>query len=104
MNNLTIINQNGQLLVDSREVAEMTGIRHDNLMRDIRGYIKSFNVLKSEGVASNKDYVRMATEMFQRTHGTVDGVSQQFFIESTYEDNKEKLDLDTFLPKKVATW
>jgi len=38
MNNLTIINQNGQLLVDSREVAEMTGKRHDHLIRDIEGY------------------------------------------------------------------
>ena len=37
---LTIINQNGKLLVDSREVAEMIGKRHDHLIRDIQGYIK----------------------------------------------------------------
>ncbi|MEW3992265.1 Rha family transcriptional regulator [Bacillus altitudinis] len=39
-NNLTVIEQNGQLLVDSREVAEMIGKRHDHLVRDIDGYFK----------------------------------------------------------------
>lgn len=37
---LTIINQNGKLLVDSREVAEMIGKKHAHLMRDIQGYEK----------------------------------------------------------------
>ena len=35
-----IVNQNGKLLADSREVAEMIGKRHDHLIRDIQGYIK----------------------------------------------------------------
>lgn len=39
MIHLTIINQNGQLLADSREVAEMTGKQHNNLLRDIDGYV-----------------------------------------------------------------
>jgi len=43
MKNLTIINQNGKLLVDSREVAEMTGKRHDHLIRDIDGYVAVLN-------------------------------------------------------------
>lgn len=38
MSDLTIINKNGQLVTDSREVAEMTGKKHSNLMRDIKGY------------------------------------------------------------------
>lgn len=38
MNELKIVAQNGQLLVDSREVAEMTGKRHNDLLRDITGY------------------------------------------------------------------
>ena len=37
---LTIINQNGKLLADSKEVAEMIGKQHKNLLRDIQGYIK----------------------------------------------------------------
>lgn len=40
MSDLTIINQNGKHLVDSREVAEMIGKRHDHLLRDIKGYIE----------------------------------------------------------------
>jgi Rha family phage regulatory protein len=40
MNNLTIINQNGKLLAESRQVAEMIGREHSHLMRDIRGYIE----------------------------------------------------------------
>lgn len=37
---LKIVNQNGKLLADSREVAEMIGKQHKNLIRDIQGYIK----------------------------------------------------------------
>ena len=36
--NLTIIQENNQLLVDSREVAAMIGKRHADLIRDIDGY------------------------------------------------------------------
>ena len=39
MNQLQIINQNGRLLVDSREVAEMVGVRHSDLLERIGGYI-----------------------------------------------------------------
>lgn len=38
MNELTVISQDGKLLVDSREVARMIDKRHDHLMRDIKGY------------------------------------------------------------------
>lgn len=38
MNQLHIINQNGKLLVDSREVAEMVNKQHAHLLRDIKGY------------------------------------------------------------------
>lgn len=43
MNQLQIIQYNGQLLADSREVAEMTGIRHDHLLAKIDGYIKALS-------------------------------------------------------------
>lgn len=40
MKNLQIINQQGKLVIDSRDVAEMVGKAHDKLLRDIRGYIE----------------------------------------------------------------
>jgi len=53
MNELTIIKQGGGAYIDSREVAELIGKRHDNLLRDIDGYRKTLeksNLLKIEGV------------------------------------------------------
>jgi len=38
MNNLTIIKSNGQFAIDSREVAEMTDVRHSDLLEKINGY------------------------------------------------------------------
>ena len=37
---LKVINKNGVLLVDSRDVAEMIGKRHTDLMRSIRNYVE----------------------------------------------------------------
>ncbi|MGX4600288.1 phage regulatory protein/antirepressor Ant [Faecalimicrobium sp. JNUCC 81] len=67
MNNLTVINQNNQLLVESREVAELIGKEHSHLMRDIRVYIEALN--KSENPRLD---------------------SQVFFIESTYQGERRK--------------
>lgn len=49
MVNLTVVNQDGKLLVDSRDVAEMTGKRHDHLIRDIDGYVAILNQTPSLG-------------------------------------------------------
>lgn len=38
MNNLTVFEENGQLLTDSREVARMVEKDHSKLLRDIRNY------------------------------------------------------------------
>lgn len=62
MKQLQVVNANGQLLVDSREVAEMVGKQHAHLLRDIKGYIEILN---------------------QSNFGFVD-----FFIENTYTDGK----------------
>jgi len=62
---LTIIKQSGGAYIDSREVAEIIGKRHDNLLRDIAGYIKTMR--KSN--ALNFEVVR-------------------FFLESSYLDTK----------------
>ncbi len=65
MNELTIINHNGAEVVDSREVAIMTGKQHAHLMRDIKGYAD---------IIENSNESRF---------GLVD-----FFIPSTYSDSK----------------
>lgn len=62
MNKLTIVNKNGQLLVDSRQVADMVGKRHADLLESIKGYI----VILTNGEFRSLD----------------------FFIESTYLDSK----------------
>ena len=46
MNELTIINKNGILFIDSREVAKATGMRHDNLLRKITKYVKTLENAK----------------------------------------------------------
>jgi Rha family phage regulatory protein len=43
MNNLTIIERKGQFVADSREVAEMTRVRHADLLEKIDGYIVILN-------------------------------------------------------------
>lgn len=66
MNNLTIIKQNNKYLVESREVAELIGKDHNQLLRSIRGYI---SVLEQSAKLHTDD----------------------FFIESTYKnENNQK--------------
>lgn len=69
----------GRLLVDSREVAEMTGKDHGNLMRDIRGYA---SILENSKLNS-----------------------QDFFIPSNYKVGGNKKPTTTFFSlAKAATW
>ncbi|MCC0643865.1 MULTISPECIES: Rha family transcriptional regulator [unclassified Clostridioides] len=66
MNDLTIINQNNQFLVESREVAELIEKDHNQLLRSIRGYISAL-----------KQSAKLHTD--------------DFFIESTYKnENNQK--------------
>lgn len=60
MNQLKVVSMNGQLVTDSRDVAEMTNRGHNALMKSVRGYIKFL----AEG----------------------DFDHREFFIESTYQD------------------
>lgn len=64
MSELEIIELNGQRLVDSREVAEMIEIRHDNLIKKIRNYE---DILDSSKLRS-----------------------QDFFVPSTYVNSQNK--------------
>lgn len=63
--NLNVTNVNGKFLVDSREVAEMTGKRHGNLMRDIDGFVEILNKVTNSNMSS-----------------------LEFFIEGKYQDDK----------------
>lgn len=71
MNQLNVVNQNGQLLVDSREVAEMIEKRHSDLLRSIEGYIQILENAKMR--------------------------SQDFFISSNYKTEGNNKTYDCFL-------
>ncbi|MDP4459847.1 Rha family transcriptional regulator [Staphylococcus hyicus] len=75
MQALQVIEQNNEFYVDSREVAEMVGKRHDNLVRDIKGYIK---ILEDSSKLS----------------------SHNFFEESTYINSQNKIQPCYLLTKK----
>ena len=66
MSELTITSYNGINVTDSRDIAEIVGKAHDQLMRSIRGYI---NVLSTSAKLQTLD----------------------FFIESTYKDAKGEI-------------
>lgn len=65
MNELQVFNFNQVDVVDSREVAELVGKRHDNLIADIRGYIKAMEKSIDLKIQVN-----------------------DFFIQSTYKDGR----------------
>ena len=67
MNNLTVINHNGINVTDSRDIAEVVNKRHDNLVRDINGYI----------------------EIMEKSAALKIEVSN-FFIRDTYKDSSGK--------------
>jgi Rha family phage regulatory protein len=64
MNDLTLTKQNGVAYIDSREVAEVIGKNHKDLLRDIRGYIKIMEKSIERNFAPN-----------------------DFFLESSYVDS-----------------
>lgn len=65
MNELKVVSIHGQLVADSRDVAEMVDKRHDHLLADIRKYLE---------ILQPRDY------------GT-----EKFFVESTYYDIRNQL-------------
>jgi Rha family phage regulatory protein len=75
MTNLAVINKEGQFVVDSRDVAEMTDIRHDDLLKKIRAYAEILD-----------DSAKLP--------------SQEFFIESTYQNSQNKTQPCYLLTKK----
>lgn len=86
MNELKVFNFNEVDVVDSREVAEMTGKRHDHLIRDIAGYIK----ILSEN----------APPKFGESSGERKIAPSDFFIPSTYINSQNKEQPCYLLTKK----
>ncbi|MBP3037950.1 Rha family transcriptional regulator [Bacillaceae bacterium Marseille-Q3522] len=74
MSNLTILSHDGQLVTDSRDVAEMVGKEHKHLLRDIKGYLE---------ILGKSNF----------------GLSD-FFIESSYKDAQNKNQPCFLLTKK----
>ncbi|WP_243549243.1 phage antirepressor KilAC domain-containing protein [Priestia megaterium] len=72
---LKVLNINGQLLADSRDVADMVNKQHNNLVRDIDGYV---TILDQNSTLS----------------------SDSFFIKSTYQAGTGKNYKHYFLTKK----
>lgn len=75
MQNLQVVKQNDEFYIDSREVAEMVGKRHDHLIRDIKGYIEVLEENPKLG-------------------------TRNFFEESTYITNQNKIQPCYLLTKK----
>src|SRR3712207_8319507 len=72
MNKLTVLNNNRELTIDSREVAQMLGIEHKLILRKLEGsksagMIGIIPILGENGIAPAK-----------------------YFIESTYKDTQNK--------------
>ncbi|PUB12587.1 Rha family transcriptional regulator [Paenisporosarcina sp. OV554] len=74
MNQLKVISINGQLITDSRDVAEMVEKRHTDLMRTISGYVETLENAKLR--------------------------SQDFFIPNTYKTEGNNKTYDCFLLTK----
>ena len=78
MNQLTILTKGNQQVVDSREVAEMVGKPHNDLMKSIRNYCEHL--------------------------GQGNFFQSDFFIDLHIRMPKTKRSLATCSPKRAATW
>lgn len=86
MKELKVLNHDGTLVVDSRDVANMIGKQHSHLMRDIQGYIQ---ILESN-----------AETLAAQQNPNLD--SANFFLESTYVDPKGETRPCYLLTKQCA--
>ena len=86
MKELKVLNHEGTLVVDSRDVANMIGKQHAHLMRDIQGYIQ---ILESN-----------AETLAAQQNPNLD--SANFFLESTYVGPKGETRPCYLLTKQCA--
>lgn len=77
LNEIKVIND--KKVISSRDVAEMIGKKHKNLMRDIRGYIE---ILEKNSTLSSYQEKGSTLSSTQEKGSTLD--SSNFFIESSY--------------------
>lgn len=70
---LTITNHNGTLVTDSREVAEMIGKNHKELLRDIRGYIEIIEKNAENLMTQQSAKLRSANFFLESSYKTDDG-------------------------------
>lgn len=82
---LSIINQDGKLVVDSREVARMLDKQHAHLMRDIQGYYQILEKSAETVAVPSQSKFGLAENANESKFGPVD-----FFIPSTYSDEQGK--------------
>ncbi|MGS5517803.1 Rha family transcriptional regulator [Clostridioides difficile] len=68
MKNLSIIKQNNQFLVESREVAELIEKDHNQLLRSIRGYkkiLEDSSNLRSQDFFIESAYINIQKEVIR---------------------------------------
>lgn len=68
MNQLNIVNNNGKLLADSREIAEMINIRHSDLLERIKSYIQHLE----NGEFRSQDFFTASTYKVEGNNKTYD--------------------------------
>ena len=93
MNELNVIQHNGVDVIDSRDVAQMVGKQHKNLLRDIGGYLeilKKSNELKFEPVDGSKSEPSAELKI----------EPSDFFLESSYKDPTGRTLICYLLTKK----
>lgn len=78
MSELKVKNYHGKNVIDSRDVAEMVGKRHDHLLRDIAGYITA---MEEESGLPN---------FGESSGGQLNFQPSDFFIPSTYTNSQNK--------------
>lgn len=66
MNELKIIARDGKFVADSREVADMVGKQHNNLLRDIDGYVQ---ILSKSDLSSTDFFIEATYQSRLRTLG-----------------------------------
>mgnify|MGYP002716940738 CR=1 FL=1 len=62
MQDLQVVEQNNEFYIDSREVAEMVGKRHTDLLRDIDNYLSV--ILQNAKLRSADFFAAMSSNLF----------------------------------------